>query len=182
MVVVPKAGFDRCFLVVLPWVFGARPAGLPTLAMAKAELSGRFENAQAAAVREALNVSVTRCTRRATGAIGPIPAEPESWKKYNMGYNQTLAEAYFLTDQWGRIWSGLVNLMKAYDGTLGYKPLHLQIAALFHGKSVRAAAAVKLEAERAAAKEMVAELTQQLVEAKAKEQELENVGGAGTLL
>ena len=30
--------------------------------------------------------------------------------------------------QWGRIWSGLVNLMKAYEGPLGYEPLHLQIA------------------------------------------------------
>jgi hypothetical protein len=32
-----------------------------------------------------------------------------------MGYNQTLAEAYFQSDQWGRIWTGLVNLMRAYE-------------------------------------------------------------------
>eukprot|EP01051_Picozoa_sp_SAG22_P004171 SAG22_NODE_217_length_14910_cov_65.532978_1_plen_175_part_00 len=67
-------------------------------AMTHAGLAGRFENLQAAAVREALNVSVTRCSRRASGAIGPIAGEPASWKKYKMGYNQSLVEAYF-TDQ-----------------------------------------------------------------------------------
>lgn len=89
-------------------------------AMAKAGLASRFENAQAAAVREALNVSVTRCSRRASGAIGPIPPEPASWRKnnYSMGYNQTLAEAYFQSDQWGRIWTGLVNLMQAYEASI----------------------------------------------------------------
>ena len=40
---------------------------------------GRFEAAQSAAFREALNVSVTRCARRASGAIGtglPLLASP----------------------------------------------------------------------------------------------------------
>ena len=65
-------------------------------AMEKAGLGDRFEAAQAAAFREALNASVTRCAGRASGEIGPIPAEPESWKKYKMAYNQTAADAYFI--------------------------------------------------------------------------------------
>jgi hypothetical protein len=52
--------------------------------MASAGLSDRFEAAQSAAFREAVNASTTRCTGRASGEIGAIPAEPTSWKKYNM--------------------------------------------------------------------------------------------------
>jgi S-adenosylmethionine hydrolase len=44
---------------------------------------------------------------------------------------------------------------------------------LFHGKGVRAAAAAKLAAEKVAAKEIVAELKQQLAEAEAQERALE---------
>ena len=50
-------------------------------AMAKAGLAEAFEAAQAAAFREAVNASITRCIGRASGSIGPIPAEPTEWKK-----------------------------------------------------------------------------------------------------
>jgi hypothetical protein len=49
--------------------------------MAKAGLAETFEAAQAAAFREAVNASITRCDGRASGSIGPIPDEPVSWKK-----------------------------------------------------------------------------------------------------
>lgn len=52
-----------------------------SVAMAKAGLAETFEAAQAAAFREAVNASITRCDGRASGSIGPIPAEPASWKK-----------------------------------------------------------------------------------------------------
>jgi hypothetical protein len=142
-------------------------------AMASAGLAERFENSQSQAVLEALNVSVSRCSRRASGAIKPIPAEPASWSKYNMGYNQSLAEAYF-TEQWVLIWTGLVNLMAAYEEPtqLGYTPLHLQIAALFKGKGVQAAAAVKNAAERKAAEAKVKELKKMLAQAEGVVEEL----------
>ena len=50
-------------------------------AMKKAGLADSFEAAQAAAFREAVNASITRCSGRSSGSIGPIPAEPTSWKK-----------------------------------------------------------------------------------------------------
>ena len=142
-------------------------------AMASAGLADRFENFQSQAVLEALNVSVSRCTRRASGAIKPIPAEPASWTKYNLGYNQSQAEAYF-TEQWVRIWTGLVNLMAAYEEPtqLGYTPLHLQIAALFKGKGAQAAAAVKNAAERKAAEAKVQELKKKLAKAEGVVEEL----------
>ena len=61
--------------------------------MAAAGLSERFEAAQSAAFREAVNASTTRCVGRASGEIGAIPAEPESWKKYNMEYVSTYVQA-----------------------------------------------------------------------------------------
>ena len=46
-----------------------------------------------------------RCSGRLNGTIAAIPAEPSSWKKYNMEYDQTAAEQYF-GDVYGRIWRG----------------------------------------------------------------------------
>eukprot|EP01050_Picozoa_sp_SAG11_P001220 SAG11_NODE_52_length_19809_cov_14.064231_5_plen_254_part_00 len=137
-------------------------------AMEKAGLSDRFEAAQAAAFREALNASVTRCAGRASGSIGAIPAEPASWKKYKLEYNQSAAEYYF-TDQWVRIWTGLVNLMAEYSpgGKLAYTALHLQIGGLFHGMSVAEAAAMAAAMERRVAEEKVAAARKALDEAKA---------------
>lgn len=148
-----------------------------SVAMLAAGLADRFENFQAMAVKEALNVSVTRCSRRQSGAIKPIPVEPASWKKFNMGYNQSLAEAYF-TDQWMRIWTGLVNLMAAYEvpTQLGYTPLHLQIAALFKGKGVKAAAAIKYAAEQKVAAAKVTQLKKMLAAAEEEVEELKSVG------
>ena len=53
--------------------------------MAAAGLSHRFEAAQAAAFREAINVSVTRCVGRLNGSIPPIPAEPPEWINFTHG-------------------------------------------------------------------------------------------------
>ena len=50
---------------------------------------------QAAAFREALNASATRCAGRASGSIPGIPPQPKSWHKYNMGYNQSKARPTF---------------------------------------------------------------------------------------
>jgi hypothetical protein len=144
-------------------------------AMAAAGLSERFEAQQAAAYREALNASVTRCDGRASGAIAGIPAEPTSWKKYNMKYNQSAADAYF-TDAYNRIWNGLVNLIAAYESPssgLAHTPLQMQIAALFRGKSVAEAQDVALALERKEADAAVAELKQQLGEAEAARAKLE---------
>lgn len=137
-------------------------------AMAAAGLSERFEAQQAAAFREALNASVTRCDGRASGAIAGIPPEPPSWKKYNMKYNQSAAEYYF-TDQYERIWNGLVNLIAAYETSssgLAHTPLQMEIAALFQGKSVEEAQAVALALERKVADAAVAELKEQLAAAE----------------
>jgi hypothetical protein len=74
---------------------------------------------------------------RLGSSAGPIPPEPPSWEKYHMGYNQSLAEgkalgfhaafihgllqsysqlkvatrtiSEYFTDQWNRIWDGLVS-------------------------------------------------------------------------
>eukprot|EP01052_Picozoa_sp_SAG31_P049400 SAG31_NODE_10800_length_1096_cov_1.100301_2_plen_231_part_00 len=137
-------------------------------AMAAAGLSGRFEAKQAAAFREALNASVTRCDGRASGAIAGIPPEPPSWNKYNMKYNQSAADYYF-TDQYNRIWNGLVNLMIAYESPssgFAHTPVQMQIAALFRGKSLAEAQAVALALERKVADATVVELKQQLAEAE----------------
>jgi hypothetical protein len=109
-------------------------------AMAKSGLGERFEAAQSAAFREALNASVTRCTGRASGAIPNIPKQPTAWNKYNMGYNQTKAEGYF-TDQYMRVWNGLSNLMAAYaDPASGLaSATHQKIASLFRGEGVERA-------------------------------------------
>ena len=144
-------------------------------AMAAAGLSERFEAQQAAAFREALNASVTRCDGRASGAIADIPPEPPSWKKYNMKYNQSAAEYYF-TDQYNRIWNGLVNLISAYESSssgLARTPLQMQIAALFQGKSVAEAQAVALALERQVADAAVTKLKEQLVEAEAARAKLD---------
>lgn len=114
-------------------------------AMAKAGLAETFEAAQAAAFREAVNASITRCDGRASGSIGPIPDEPASWKKCELvtRYKHGLcilssshpyklqpcacsvrldnmaynqsAAEYYFIDQYNRIWTGLVNLMAAYS-------------------------------------------------------------------
>ena len=146
-------------------------------AMAAAGLSERFEALQAAAFREAVNASVTRCDGRASGAIGGIPTEPPSWKKYNMKYNQSAADYYF-TDQYNRIWNGLVNLMNAYESPssgLARTPLQIQIAALFRGKTVAEAQAVGLALEKKMADRKVAELKQQLADAEVAREKLERL-------
>ena len=85
-----------------------------------------------------------------------------------MEYNQSAAEDYF-TDQYHRLWDGLVNLMAAYESPssgLAHTPLQMEIAALFRGKSVAEARTVARAAERRAADAAVAELQQRLAQAQ----------------
>ena len=53
----------------------------------------------------------------------------------------------YFTDQYNRVWNGLVNLMNAYDtpsSGLAHTPLQIQIAALFRDQTVAEAQAVGL--------------------------------------
>ena len=118
---------------------------------------------------------MTRCAGRASGTIGPIPAEPKSWNKYKLAYNQSAAELYFV-DQYNRLWGGLVNLMAAYvspSSGLAHTPLQLQIAALFRGQGVAVAQALRAAAERRAADARVTGLREQLQRAEAARAELD---------
>ena len=83
-------------------------------------------------------------------------------------YNQSLAEGYF-SDLPERVWTGLVNNIADYENPSSgqlHSPVEMQVAALFRGKGVAAAAAIARSVEQRESHEEVARLETELERAK----------------
>jgi hypothetical protein len=83
-------------------------------------------------------------------------------------YNQSLAEGYF-SDLPERVWTGLVNNIADYENPSSgqlHSPVEMQVAALFRGKGVVAAAAIARAVEQRESREEIARLEAELGRAR----------------